>query len=70
VKARLDHEAYFSSLVDEAQLGILYNNLRSAYSAIGYMSGMRRNNGSIPALRSGGSSFLSAEELLSMWQEN
>jgi len=66
----LDRKAYFNSLADEAQLGILHNNLRSAYRAIGFMSGKRRNNDSIPVLKLDGSPCSSAEEILSRWQEH
>jgi len=69
-KAKLDREAYFNSLADEAQLGILHKNLRPAYRTIACIYGKRRNNGSIPVLKFNGSSCSSGEEILSRWQEH
>jgi len=69
-EGKLDREAYFNCLANEAQLGIVYNNLQPAYRAIGYISGKKRNNGSISVLKSDGSSCSSAEELLSRRREH
>jgi len=69
-KTKLEREAYFKRLADEAQLGILQNNLRPAYNAVRCLSGKRRNSGRDSVFRSDENQCSSAEEILQRWQEH
>jgi len=69
-KVKPDREAYFNKFADEAQLGILQNNLRPAYNAVRCLSCKRKNSGPDPILRSDGNPCSSAEEILHRWREH
>ena len=69
-KAKLDRDAFYNKLADEAEAGLHQNSLRPAYRAIKAIAGKKGNSAPVPVKKLDGSACSSASEILSRWQEH
>jgi len=69
-KAKVDCEAYFNRLADEAEVGIHHNDLKPAYKAIRRLRGDTGLQKNVPVVQKDGQPCSSQREVLQHWCEH